>query len=143
MPDDLAPPEPGSEEEQLFHEGIDLFNAGDFFEAHEIWEDVWRLSGGRRKVFYQGLIQFAVTLEHVRRGNPRGVRSVWESAQTKFHNLPPVCLGVDHPALLDAMREFLRPIFALPESHFAPDRPRGQSLPVNLDEQAPKITRVS
>lgn len=140
MDDDLAPPEPGSEEEQLFLEGIALFNEGEFFEAHEIWEDVWRLAQGRRKMFFQGMIQLAVTLEHVRRGNPRGVRAVWASAQTKFENLPRVCAGIDHVALREAMRTFFAPIFALPESCFAPDKPRGQTLPVDLEAGAPKIS---
>ena len=63
-----------TDEAKVFHEGIRLFNEGDWFEAHEIWEDIWHVASGPRKKFYQGLIQCAVTIEHVRRGNPRGVR---------------------------------------------------------------------
>jgi predicted metal-dependent hydrolase len=42
--------------------GVVLFNRGDFFEAHEAWEDVWVDCAGEERVFYQGLIQAAVGL---------------------------------------------------------------------------------
>src|SRR5690606_20932959 len=66
------------DEGAIFHEGIALFNEGEWFEAHESWEDIWHMAAGPRKLFYQGLIQCAVTLEHMRRGNPRGVVTVYE-----------------------------------------------------------------
>ena len=42
--------------------GIVLFNAQDFFEAHEVWEDLWSETCGNEHRFYQGLIQAAVGL---------------------------------------------------------------------------------
>ena len=88
------------DEPAIFHEGIRLFNAQDWFEAHEVWEDIWREASGDRKRFYQGLIQCAVTIEHVRRGNPRGVLSVWTTAQTKFTGLPSPYMGIAVDQLL-------------------------------------------
>ena len=41
--------------------GIVLFNRGDFFEAHEVWEQLW-MEPGEDKKFFQGLIQAAVAL---------------------------------------------------------------------------------
>ena len=35
-----------------FQDGIDLFNAGRFFECHEAWEQAWLRSAGADKVFY-------------------------------------------------------------------------------------------
>jgi predicted metal-dependent hydrolase len=128
-----------ADEARLFHEGLRLFNAGEYFHAHEAWEDLWRLAAGARKRFYQGLIQCAVTLEHVRRGNPRGVLSVFRSARQKFEGLPATYHGVNVPELLAAMERFLAPIQALPVDTFAPGQVRGMKLPVNLAE-APKIT---
>jgi hypothetical protein len=137
MPPDPENPDAPSEA-NLFHEGLRLFNSGEFFEAHETWEDLWHQASGQRKRFYQGLIQCAVALEHVRRGNPRGVRSVWATAQTKFTGLPEVYLGVRIPRLLADMERFLGPILRLPAECFAPGHPRGQSLPVDL-RNAPRI----
>ncbi len=116
-------------ERRLFHEGMELFNEGEWFEAHEVWEDIWHMAGGRRKRFYQGLIQCAVTLEHVRRGNPRGVRTVWASAQSKFVGLPGVYRGVNIKALLTGIGEAIARILNLPDTYFDPGRPRGQALP--------------
>ncbi len=127
------------DEAQLFREGLELFNGGEFFEAHETWEDLWHLCTGPRKVFIQGLIQCAVTLEHVRRGNPRGVQNVWKSAVEKFRASPEVYMGVHVPQLLGDLQRFIQPVLDLPRDMFDPGKGRGLELPVNL-EQAPKIT---
>jgi len=59
----------------LLKAGLDLFNEGRYFEAHEVWEDLWRISEGDEKGFYQGLIQAAVGLHHLERHNAAGARS--------------------------------------------------------------------
>ncbi|MCC7146226.1 MAG: DUF309 domain-containing protein [Phycisphaeraceae bacterium] len=125
-------------EARLFHEGLRLFNGGQWFEAHETWEDLWNIEGGTRKRFVQGLIQCAVTLEHARRGNPRGVVTVLKSALGKFDGLPAVYMGVDLRRLREEMEQFVRPIRALPAEVFQPRLGRGLKLPVDL-EKAPKI----
>jgi len=126
------------DENKVFHLGIELFNEGEWFEAHEVWEDIWREASDQTKLFYQGLIQCAVTLEHLRRGNPRGARSVYESAQTKFVDLPQVFMGIDVKKLLGDLEQVMTPILALPAERFAPNQPRGQDLPFDPD-QAPRI----
>ena len=128
-----------SDEASRFREGIELFNECEWFEAHEAWEDAWRLASGPRKRFYQGLIQCAVALEHVRRGNPRGVRSVFTTALTKFEGLPGVYMGVAVTELLAAMRALLQPVLDLPSTAFEPGRPHGVDLGVDLS-RAPRIT---
>ena len=55
--------------------GIVLFNRGDFFEAHEVWEIAVDGHAGPEKTFYQGLIQAAVGLCHFCNGNVRGASS--------------------------------------------------------------------
>lgn len=127
-----------SEEARIFHEGIELFNDSEWFEAHETWEDIWREASGVRKSFYQGLIQSAVTLEHVRRGNPRGVRSVWQTCVPKFDGLTDVYMGVDIRRLLGELESSIRSILDLPPAYFDPSRPRGQALPFDPAD-APKI----
>jgi predicted metal-dependent hydrolase len=58
--------------------GLDLFNRGQFFDAHEVLEDIWRalLRTSARKKHLQGLVQMAVAFHHESRGNLRGARSV-------------------------------------------------------------------
>lgn len=132
------PPQDGSEASNHFYEGLDLFNNAEWFDAHEAWEDAWHLASGDQKRFLQGLIQCAVTLEHVRRGNPRGVRAVWRTCQTKFVDLPDRCMGIDVPDLLDRMRRTIKPILDLPAEYYDPARPRGQKLPIDW-ALAPRI----
>ena len=132
----------GDDEDALFREGVELFNAGEWFEAHEVWEDAWHLAEGERKRFYQGLIQCAVTLEHARRGNPRGVRSVMKTALPKFEGLPDVYRGVDVPKLLAELKACVQPILDLPTEAFDPARERGQTLPFD-PAKAPKISLLT
>src|SRR6185312_1680671 len=51
------------------------FNRGAYFEAHELWEEVWRaLDAGARPVerlAVQGLIQIAAGLHHLQESRPR------------------------------------------------------------------------
>ncbi|MCX5658917.1 MAG: DUF309 domain-containing protein [Planctomycetota bacterium] len=129
-------------EAQRFHHGLDLFNLGQFFEAHEAWEDLWHEASGERKRFYQGLIQVAVSLEHVRRGNARGVRSVYLSAREKFRGLPDVYRGVDVARLLREADEALQPILSLPLASFAPGLAHGQDLPFD-EALRPRIELVA
>jgi predicted metal-dependent hydrolase len=63
-----------------FLEYFDLFNAGDYFEAHEILEDLWVMTPGLERNFYKGLIMLAVGLLHAERGNARGAQGVLTGA---------------------------------------------------------------
>jgi Domain of unknown function (DUF309) len=66
----------------------DLFNAGDYWAAHEALETVWRsiISDGDEAAarVWQGLIQAAAALLHQRRGNEHGVAVVGRSALEKL-----------------------------------------------------------
>ena len=77
-----------------FHHGLALFNQGDFYEAHEVLEDVWRETEGPQKTFLQALIQIAVALHHHRTGNMAGARSLLGKAKLRLAGCPDPCLGV-------------------------------------------------
>ena len=98
------------QERALYIEGIRLFNSHEFFEAHEVWEEVWRTSTGINREYYQGLIQCAVALEHYRRGNPRGVVSLYNSYRKHFSHVPPIFMGLDINSFLQEMRGSLKPV---------------------------------
>jgi predicted metal-dependent hydrolase len=70
MPDEARPKNaPLLTEEQLAAvlKGMDEYNDGFFFEAHEIWEDVWYVSPLPARTFLQGLIQLAAAFVHLAR----------------------------------------------------------------------------
>ncbi len=75
-------------------QGIDLFNQGNFFEAHEVWESIWMRSQGDTRLFYQALIQAAGALLHLRNKNYRGAYSLEQASLDKFSQIPDAFLGL-------------------------------------------------
>jgi predicted metal-dependent hydrolase len=67
-----------------------LLNHGEFFEAHEVLEDVWRDAPEPDRKFLQGLIQVAVAFHHRSCGNLVGFRSVLARACGNLSGYPDV-----------------------------------------------------
>lgn len=61
--------------------GVDLFNRGEYFDAHEVWEDLWLDCPGADRRFYQSLIQAAVALYHWGNGNAAGATRLFQSGK--------------------------------------------------------------
>src|SRR2546423_15368167 len=60
--------------------GIELFNSGRYWEAHEAWEEAWMPDRkGPDGGFYKGLIQVAAGCLHYGRRNRRGTLNKWRS----------------------------------------------------------------
>ena len=79
-----------------YRKGIDYFNECDFYEAHEVWENLWADCQGPSRKFYQGMIQAAVCLHHFGNGNVRGARKLYESCRSRYlEAYRPWHLGVD------------------------------------------------
>jgi uncharacterized protein len=84
-------------------DGIDLFNRGAFFDAHEVWEDLWRDCAAPDRRFYQGLIQAAVALYHFERGNRTGAARLYASGRRYMEPYRPTHLGLHIGPFWDAM----------------------------------------
>src|SRR5438094_9728517 len=80
-------------ERKLYLDGIHLFNEHEFFEAHEVWEDIWHMAYGLKFEFYQGMIQCAVALEHYRLVNPRGGVSLVQSYNRHIEDVTSIFRG--------------------------------------------------
>jgi len=89
-----------------FERGLMLFNSGDFFGCHEVWEELWLRSSGEDKLFYQGLIQAAVAILHAQRGNLRGAISTWRKACAKLDPLPMHRSGIALAEFRDGLAKF-------------------------------------
>lgn len=68
----------------LFEKGLNEYEKGDYFEAHEAWEDLWSDYNFRDRKFIQGLIQLSVSFVHLRNGNMIGARNLLKKCQDKF-----------------------------------------------------------
>src|SRR6202795_5280365 len=67
--------------------GVALFNAGRFFDAHEVLEDAWREAPHHSPLrrHLQGMVQLAVAFHHQSKGNHVGARSVLERAMRNLN----------------------------------------------------------
>lgn len=90
-----------------FQSGIALCNSGEFFKAHEVWEEVWLAAPEPEKTFLQGLIQLAAAFHHYSRGNRAGGQSLATAALEKLAKFPGDYSGINLAALRLAVREWL------------------------------------
>jgi len=68
--------------------GIDLYNAGEFHAAHDVWEERWMGEVGQQeKLFLQAMIQSAVAFHHLQIGRPGAARQMYLAAKDKFGRL--------------------------------------------------------
>lgn len=103
--------------------GIVLFNRGDFFEAHEVWEALWMETFGPEKQFYQGLIQAAVGLCHFCNGNLRGAVKLYRSSRDYMERYGSPFLGLDQTRFWGQMERCFAELLAVaePPKGTAPD----------------------
>lgn len=70
---------------RALREGIARFNRGQFWEAHEAWEEAWQKESGTARIFLQGLIQLAAACHKgLCMGSPRGMAMLFERAGEKL-----------------------------------------------------------
>jgi pSer/pThr/pTyr-binding forkhead associated (FHA) protein len=113
-------------------EGVAHFNAGRYFEAHEIWEQIWLRSTGEEKVFYQMLIQAAVGLHHFERSNWTGARGMHRRVTEKLAALPQMYLSLD---LVSFARQFNGLFSSLIEDGVEAPQPEIPRPVINISSQ--------
>ncbi|MBI3896320.1 MAG: DUF309 domain-containing protein [Acidobacteria bacterium] len=92
-----------SHQRKRFEEGIALFNRQQFFDCHEVLEEVWLQVSGDEKKFLQGLIQVAVAFHHLRHGNLRGARRLLAAGVDKLSGFGREEDSVDVAAILASL----------------------------------------
>ena len=81
--------------EQLFFDGLQAYEEKDFFEAHELWEELWSEYYLDDKTFIQGLIQLAVSFVHLGNGNLNGAKSLMKKSGDKFSSYSGLHRGIN------------------------------------------------
>ncbi|MBI4161405.1 MAG: DUF309 domain-containing protein [Acidobacteria bacterium] len=85
--------------------GVALFNRGEFWEAHEAWEAIWRRHGEDSRMFLQGLILAAAAFHTLfEKRNFIGTLRNLGKAIPRLALFPPEFLGLDVAALVAALR---------------------------------------
>ncbi len=76
-------------------QGLALFNAGEYFEAHEVLEHAWNDDTTPGKELYRAILQVAVAYLQIQRGNYAGAVKMFLRMRQWFAPLPDTCRGVD------------------------------------------------
>jgi hypothetical protein len=107
-PETAAAPDPARwRASPLYLYGIDLFNAGYYWEAHEAWESLWHACGrsGPTADFLRALIRLAAAGFKVREGRPNGCVRHATAAAGILHGLAGAVtlpfMGLDPAVLAD------------------------------------------
>jgi hypothetical protein len=92
--------------------GVDLYNNGFFWEAHEAWEAPWRVAerDGRQRLFLQGLIQCSAACLKARLGQTIAAQRLSDRGLIRLMRVqadhPAAYMGLDLACFVRAFREF-------------------------------------
>lgn len=112
-------------------DGIRLFNEREFFECHDVFEEVWSEIVGPQKTFFQGLIHAAVCLHHFEEGNLGGARKMYGSCVAYLQSFEPELCGIDISRLLTDLEFCFEELLAARNGY-----PHGLTL---REERIPRI----
>jgi len=90
--------------------GIELFNAREYYDCHEVLEEAWMMETGPRKLFLQSIIHLAVAYYHLGRGNRIGGIRQLRRAVRKMQKYLPAYDGIDTGVLLRKAYETMQSV---------------------------------
>jgi hypothetical protein len=103
-----VPPTPGGEgpsgaEASPFYLGFfTCFNRQEFYEAHDVLEDLWLREGkqGANHAYYKGLIQLAGAFVHLQKGRLKPAVALFRLAEDNLRRYPDLHQGLDLAGVL-------------------------------------------
>jgi predicted metal-dependent hydrolase len=105
--------------DRLYVQFLYYFNeARDYFECHEVMEELW-LEEGRNRL-YQGLLQIAVGLYHHYNGNVSGSIKLFTAALEKLASYPHDALGIDLGKLVEDSHSYMEKLKQIETAPFEP-----------------------
>lgn len=88
------------------------FNAGLYFEAHDVLEELWLAEGkaGSNHAFYKGLIQWAGAFVHLQKGRLRPAVALFDLAAANLRRYPTPHQRLDLTLALEEIRSWRQAI---------------------------------
>lgn len=127
--------------EEALAQAVRCWDAGRYFEAHELLEHVWHHAPANERLFWQGVIQVAVVHVLGQRGRPDGVQRMAAKARAKLAEHPGVHHGID----VDALRRQLAHAEELARRGTPAEQPAFPSAPggpwFDADRESIPLTR--
>lgn len=119
-----------------FERGAHLYDAGQFFEAHEAWEERWKTTtDAAERRFLQGLIQIAAAFHQLLvRRSPASAERLLARGLAKLDACPPRVEGLDLAAFRESLRACAVELASHPESPVAIPPIGASLLTTNLDD---------
>lgn len=78
-----------ADDSEQLEPGRAAFNRGEYFLAHELWEEVWRqVDDAERRLYVQGLIQIAAGLHHLQQDRARPAAGLLRKGLEKVSKRP-------------------------------------------------------
>lgn len=74
---------------------MELFNAGEYWQAHEELEQAWKEENSPVGELYRAILQTAVVYLHITRANYNGAIKVYGRVQKWIKPWPEVCRGIE------------------------------------------------
>ena len=125
--------------EPLYLAGIVLFNQREFFDAHEVLEDLWNQCPNEDRRFYQAVLQAAVALHHFTSGNLRGAIKLFKSGKAYMDVYPNPHHGLNREEFWAQMATCMAEIFREDQDLLRRDlKPDPELIPIiTLDPPPP------
>ena len=90
-----------------FQQGVELFNSGEWYAAHDLFEELWHETADPERRSLQGILQVAVAQLHLQRGNRRGATILFGEALGRLKRPGTPDLGLDLASLCRAAQQRL------------------------------------
>ena len=74
---------------------MEAYHEGNYFDAHEFWENLWSDYYLEDRQFIQGLIQLSVSFVHLGNNNLKGAKSLMRKCILKFNNFSGIHRGIN------------------------------------------------
>ena len=74
---------------------VELFNSAEWYDAHDVFEEIWHETADPERRSLQGILQVAVAQLHLQRGNKRGATILFGEALGRLKRPGTPNLGLD------------------------------------------------
>ena len=93
-----------------FKKGLELFNVQEFFECHEVIEELWleTPSNDPYRDLYKGVIQAAAAIHQWRRGIHTGADGLFKTSVVYLKKYLPGALGLDVEKMVSGLQIFFK-----------------------------------
>ncbi len=91
-----------------FEAALALFNSGEWYSAHDAFEELWHETNGVERRTLQGFLQVAVAQVHLERGNKNGAAILYGESLTRLRKIDTPDFGLDVQQLCKCVEKRLK-----------------------------------